>query len=55
MFIGRKTSTALTLVASALSAQAFANDSHNNIASHTDFMVQRAMADVKQELALSVP
>ncbi|GFD69373.1 hypothetical protein [Alteromonas sp. KUL106] len=54
MFIGRKTFTALTLVASALSAQAFANDSQNNIASHTDFMVQRAMADVKQELALSV-
>jgi len=54
MFIGRKTFTALSLVAGVLSTQAFADDSQNNIALHTDFMVQNAMTEVKQELALSV-
>ncbi len=42
------------LIAGVLSTQAFADDSQNNIALHTDFMVQNAMTEVKQELALSV-
>jgi len=54
MFIGRKTFTALTLATSVLSASAFANDTQNNIVSHTDFIVESAMQDVKQNLELDV-
>ena len=54
MFTARKTFTALTLATSILSASAFANDSQNNIMSHTDFMVESAMMDVKQSLELGV-
>jgi len=54
MFTARKTFTALTLATSILSASAFANDSQNTIMSHTDFMVESAMMDVKQSLELGV-
>lgn len=54
MFMGRKTFTALTLATSVLSASAFANDTQNNIVSHTDFIVESAMQDVKQNLKLDV-
>ena len=54
MFIGRKTFTALTLATSVLSASAFADESQNNIVSHTDFIVKSAMNDVSQNLALDV-
>ena len=54
MFIGRKTFTALTLATSVLGASAFADDTQNNIDSHTDFIVESAMHDVKQSLDLGV-
>ncbi len=54
MFIGRKTFTALTLATSVLSAAAFADEPQSNIVSHTDFIVESAMNDVKQNLALDV-
>ena len=54
MFIGRKTFTALTLATSVLSAAVFADESQSNIVSHTDFIVESAMYDVKQNLALDV-
>ena len=54
MFIGRKTFTALILATSVLGASAFADDTQNNIVSHTDFIVESAMHDVKQNLDLGV-
>jgi len=54
MFIGRKTFTALTLATSVFTASAFANDTQNNIVSHTDFIVENAMVDVKHNLELGV-
>ncbi|EDV18510.1 hypothetical protein TRIADDRAFT_62973 [Trichoplax adhaerens] len=39
---------------SVLGASAFADDTQNNIVSHTDFIVESAMHDVKQNLDLGV-
>ena len=46
MFIGRKTFTALTLATSVLGASAFADDTQNNIVSHTDFNTLLISGDI---------
>ncbi len=51
MFTVKKLFTALTLATSVMSTAAFAD---NNVIAHTDFMVESAMAEVKQNMELAV-
>ncbi|WP_338519874.1 hypothetical protein [Alteromonas gracilis] len=52
MFTARKLFTALTLATSVMSAAAFAHE--DNVAAYTDYMVESAVMDVKQNLDLGV-
>jgi hypothetical protein len=52
MFTARKLFTALTLATSVMSTAAFAHE--DNVVAYTDYMVESAVMDVKQNLDLGV-
>lgn len=52
MFTARKLFTALTLATSVMSAAAFAHE--DNLTSYTDYMVESAVMNVKQNMELGV-
>lgn len=54
MFHVRKIFTALTITAALASSAFAAQDANENLLSHTDFMVKRAAADVKQDVKLNI-
>jgi len=54
MFHVRKIFTALTITTALASSAFAAQDANENLLSHTDFMVKRAAADVKQDVTLNI-